>query len=308
VDEQRWSLDGEVCAITGANSGIGREVALGFARLGGTVVLLVRRVAEGECVRRWILAQQPDADVSLVACDLADFQSIRRAAHDMAERWPQLGVLVHNAAATFPQRTLTANGIEATLAVDAVGPFLLTALLRQRLEAGRARVIMLTGIAQRRGRVDTHDLHFTTRPYHWPDANNQAQHARWLFMSELARRAPRLTAVAVHPGAVLTGAQARLPLPLRALIRTIARPAFVRAEVGAIPVLRLAAQPYLPEATGRFVVRCRLEPDVADPRLAVRFWSACEAMTDGWRDVAQPSTRPTHGNAVSPASRVLQMA
>ncbi len=279
VDEQYWSLHGQVCAVTGANSGIGQEISLGLARLGASVLLLCRRPAEGERVRRSILARQPGADVSVVACDVADFGSIRRAAAQLLSEWRHLDVLVHNAGATFSQRTVTADGIEATLAVDVVGPFLLTALLRQRLEACRGRVITLTGIYQRKRRVDTNDLHFAHRPYDWLVANNQAQRGRWLFMSELARRAPRLMTAAVHPGAVLTGAQARLPLVARALIRTAARPAFVRAEVGAIPVLRLAAHPDLQHMTGRFFDRCHVAPDAADPALAQTFWAACEDMT-----------------------------
>ncbi len=171
------------------------------------------------------------------------------------------------------------DGIEATLAADVVGPFLLTALLRQRIEASRGRVITLTGIYQRKGHVDTNDLHFARRPYDWLVANNQAQRGRWLFMSELARRAPQLMTAAVHPGAVLTGAQARLPRMARALIHTLARPAFVRPEVGAIPVLRLAAHPDLPHLTGRYFDRCHLAPDVADRALAQTFWAACEDLT-----------------------------
>jgi NAD(P)-dependent dehydrogenase (short-subunit alcohol dehydrogenase family) len=215
----------------------------------------------------------------VVACDVGDFASIRQAADHVLQEWRRLDVIVHNAGAIFPQRTTTAAGIEATLAVDVVGPFLLTALLRDRIEDCRGRVITLTGIYQRRGRIDTNDLHFAHRPYDWLSANNQAQRGRWLFMSELARRAPQLMTAAVHPGAVLTGAQARLPPLVRALVHTLARPAFVRPEVGAIPVLRLAAQPDLQHVTGRFFDRCHVAPDVADPALARRFWDACEAMT-----------------------------
>jgi len=283
VDEEHWSLHGKVCAVTGANSGIGQEVALGLARLGGAVVLLCRRPEEGDRVRRFILARHPDADVSTVTCDVGDFASIRRAAARILDERQRLDVLVHNAGALFPQRTKSVDGIEATLAVDVVGPFLLTALVRKRLERSHGRVITLTGIYQRKGEVDTNDLHFHQRPYNWLAANSQAQRGRWLFTSELARRAPQLMTAAVHPGAVLTGAQARLPPMLRVLIHTLARPGFVRAEVGAIPVVRLAAHPELQHVTGHFFDRCHLEPDAADPATAERFWAACEVMT-GQRD------------------------
>jgi NAD(P)-dependent dehydrogenase (short-subunit alcohol dehydrogenase family) len=279
VDEQRWSLRGKVCAVTGANSGIGQEVSLGLARLEASVLLLCRRPQEGERVRQRILAARPGADVSVVTCDVGNFASIRRAAGQILAGWPRLDVLVHNAGATFPQRTKTVDGIEATLAVDVVGPFLLTALLRSPLEAAHGRVITLTGIYQRKGHIDLTDHEFAHRPYHWLAANNQAQKARWLFVSEFAHRAPTLMTAAVHPGAVLTGAQARLPRLMRALIYSLARPAFVRPEVGAIPVLRLAAHPHLGRVTGRFFDRCHLTSDLAEAALAQDFWAACEDMT-----------------------------
>jgi retinol dehydrogenase-12 len=279
VDERHWSLRGKVCAVTGANSGIGQEISLGLARLGASVVLLVRRPAEGERVRRSIRATFPDADVSVVACDLADFGSIRRAAADLLRDRPRLDLLVHNAGATFQRRTSTADGIEATLAVAVVGPFLLTALLRRRLEHCGGRVITLTGIYQRRARVDPDDFQSSRQPYDWLAANNRAQRCRLLFMSELARRAPQLMTAAVHPGAVLTGAPSHLPWVLRGLV-VAARVAFVRPEVGAIPVLRLAAHPDLQPLSGRFFDRCHAAPDVADPVIARRVWTTFEGLTD----------------------------
>jgi NAD(P)-dependent dehydrogenase (short-subunit alcohol dehydrogenase family) len=283
VDEQHWSLRGQVSVVTGANSGLGREIALGLARLGSSVVLLCRRPAEGERVRRLILLVHPNADVALISCDLADPASIRHAANRLLAERSRIDVLVHNAGATFPQRAVTAQGVEATLAVDVVGPFLLTSLLRARLEACRGRVIALTGIYHRKGRVDVTDLAFERRPYDWLSANNQAQRGRFLFMWELARRSPSIFTAAVHPGAVLTGAEARLPWFIRLLVHTAARPGFVRAEVGAMPVLRLAAHPALAIYTGRFFDRCDVQPDVPDPALAEMFWGACEAMADAAR-------------------------
>lgn len=238
-----------------------------------------RRAAEGERVRRDILAALPDADVSVGVCDLGDFASIRRAAGQLLAERPRMDILVHNAGATFPSRTITADGVEATLAVDVMGPHLLTTLLGERLEMSRARVIALTGIYHRKGHVDISDLAFRRRPFEWLAANNQAQRGRFLFIAELARRAPRLSTASVHPGAVLTGAQPRLPWFLKAVVRTVARPAFLRAEVGAIPVLRLAAHPEMPRWTGRFFDRCHLAADVPERAPTDAFWRVCETLT-----------------------------
>jgi NAD(P)-dependent dehydrogenase (short-subunit alcohol dehydrogenase family) len=287
VDEARWSLQGQVALVTGANSALGQEIATGLARLGAAVVLLCRRAAAGEDVRQRIVTVHPDADVSVVSADLTDFASIRRAASRVLSERSRLDILVHNAGATFPTRTVTIDGVEATLAVDVVGPFLFTALLRDRLERCGARVIALTGIYHRRGQVDVADLAFIRRRYNWLAANNQAQRGRFLFTWELARRVPRLVTTSVHPGAVLTGAQARLPWLPRTIVHTVARPAFVRAEVGAIPVVRLAAHPDPDPWNGRFFDRCQVAPDAPEPALADAFWAACEALTGERRPAAE---------------------
>lgn len=97
-------------------------------------------------------------------------------------------------------------------------------------------------------------------------------------MFELARRAPALTTAAVHPGAVLTRTQTRLPAMVNLLVRTVMRPGFMRAEVGALPVLRLAGLPTLSGVSGRFFNRYRLAADVSEPQEAQAFWAACEEM------------------------------
>jgi hypothetical protein len=78
----------------------------------------------------------------------------------------------------------------------------------------------------------------------------------------------------------------------------LARPAFVRPEVGAIPVVRLAAHPDIAHLTGRYFDRCHLAPDVADPALAQRFWAACEDMTGAGR-LDESTTAPQCSDAMS---------
>jgi retinol dehydrogenase 14 len=213
-------------------------------------------------------------------CDLADCSSVRAAAGALRARHSRLDVLVHNAGATYATRELTRDGIEHTLAVDVVGPLLLTQLLLDRLQASSGRVITLAGIYQRRGKVELADLHFAARPYTAMAANNQAQRGRVLISAELARRAPALCALSVHPGAVLTRAQAELPWYLRLLLHSLLRPGFMRAELGALPVLRLCAAPELRALSGRFFTRFTLAPDLPDAAQCAAFYAACTRLAE----------------------------
>jgi NAD(P)-dependent dehydrogenase (short-subunit alcohol dehydrogenase family) len=261
--------------------------------MGATLVLLVRDPRRGERARAAIAAESPGASVQILPCDLTSLRSVGEAAEAIRARFMRVHLLVNAAGATFPGRTLTEDGVERTLAVDLVGPFALAAHLLDRLEGGR--VITLAGIYQRRAEVVLDDLGFARRPYHWLAASNQAQRGRVLFTAELARRAPKITAVAVHPGAVLTAAQGHLPWLVRLLLRTVMRPGFVRAELGALPVLRLAAQPHLEGVSGRFFDRFRLAPDLPDPALAGQFWDVCEELA-GLGQLGQQAGAVARGN------------
>jgi NAD(P)-dependent dehydrogenase (short-subunit alcohol dehydrogenase family) len=143
-------------------------------------------------------------------------------------------------------------------------------------------VVNLAGMYHRRGVIDVGDLDWERRPWDRAAANAAVQLARVMFTFELARRFPEITANAVHPGAVLTEALKQAPFALRVLAHTLARPAFVKPDQGAAPVVRLADDPALEGITGRWFDRYTdAEPAAAalDPDLRVRLWAAAEQAT-----------------------------
>lgn len=136
-------VDGQVIVVTGATSGLGRETATVLARLGAHVVMVVRDAARAEQVRDDILHRTPDAVLDVVVADMGDLDSVRSAAAQL-RRFGPLHVLVHNAGSLQRDRMVSAQGIELTAAVHVVGPFLLTRLIADQLEAAHARVIWVT--------------------------------------------------------------------------------------------------------------------------------------------------------------------
>ena len=171
--------------VTGANAGIGRATALAVARTGARVVLLCRNPRKGKLALQELREASSNADLHLVLADLGDFDAVRAAAEQVLTRFDRLDVLVNNAGHTFPRRELTASGVEATLAVNVLGPFLLTELLIPRLrESEPARIVNLAGMYYARGELELDDLEYARRPYSSMAAACQAQLARVLLTVE----------------------------------------------------------------------------------------------------------------------------
>jgi len=207
-------LDGKTIIVTGANSGLGFEATRVFAQRGATVVMACRSTQRGEDARREILAADPDGQLDVRACDLADLQSVRDFAADVRETYDSIDVLCNNAGVMAIPRRETADGFETQFGVNHLGHFALTGLLFDLLRAsdGEARVVTQSSGVHERGEIDFDDLH-GERDYDKWGAYGQSKLANVLFAYELQRRLDEdtddITSLAVHPGYADTNLQAR---------------------------------------------------------------------------------------------------
>ena len=122
------SLEGRTVVVTGATSGLGRATALGLAAKGARVVLVGRNPEKIEGTRREIVEETGNPELGIQIADLALMDEVRRLAERLLEEESRIHVLVNNAGALYPERDLTGEGIERTLALDLLSPFLLTNL------------------------------------------------------------------------------------------------------------------------------------------------------------------------------------
>jgi retinol dehydrogenase-12 len=192
--------------VTGSTDGIGKETALGLARAGMRVFVHGRSKPKVEAAIADLSAQVPGAAFEGVSFDLGSMASIRRAQTELAERLDTLHVLINNAGIFSPERVITGEGIEATLAVNHVGHFLLTELLRPALaKAGGARLIIVSSIAHTRGRIHLEDLTLE-RAYTGYAAYAQSKLANVMHALDLAaEHDPAALAVySLHPGVIST--------------------------------------------------------------------------------------------------------
>ena len=192
--------------VTGSTDGIGKETALGLARAGMRVFVHGRSRPKVEQAIADLTTQAPEGTFEALSFDLGSPASIRRALADVGERLDTLHVLVNNAGIFSPERVVTGDGIEATLAVNHVGHVLLTELLRPALrKAGAARVIIVSSIAHTRGRIHLEDLTLE-RAYTGYAAYAQSKLANVMHALDLAAAsdAAELAVYSLHPGVIST--------------------------------------------------------------------------------------------------------
>jgi NAD(P)-dependent dehydrogenase (short-subunit alcohol dehydrogenase family) len=276
-------MTGRVCVVTGANRGIGRATAEGLAALGATLVLVCRRLEDGEAVAREILAAHRAPVPLVVPADLSSRRSVRDAADAIRAAHPRVHVLVNNAGVIPKQRETTVDGLEMQFAVNHLAYFLLTNLLLDRLiDAAPSRVVSVSSGAHQGGRLDFGDLQHERR-YDPVRVYGRTKLANVLFTYELARRlaGTGVTANCLHPGVVATKLMAdymNVPLVGGAIARTFGG----STEKGAETSLYLAAAREVEQVTGRYFVgqrETRSSPASYDEGLQRRLWEESARLT-----------------------------
>jgi dehydrogenase/reductase SDR family member 12 len=199
------SMAGRTVLVTGPTSGLGRAATEALAALGARVVL-VGRSPERLALLRDSLARKHGEDRFPVAvADMGSLGSVRAAASRVLATESRLDVLIDNAGAIFPERTVGPDGIEATLATLVVGPFALeAALLPLMARTPEARIVAVTSGGMYTQPVRLDDLQFEREPWSGPRAYARAKRVQVALVREWDRRLAAagidVTANAMHPG------------------------------------------------------------------------------------------------------------
>ena len=239
----------DVAVITGTTHGIGRVTSRELARAGRTVVMLCRDLDAGRAVGAEILAQLPRAAVHVVHCDLASLHAVRASAAAVRSAYGRIALLVNNAGMVSTRHRMSVDGFELTFATNHLGPFLLTALLLDRLTEN-ARVITVASRAHFRARLDFERITNPRAPYNAMAAYAQSKLANVMHTFALARRlaGTGICVNCLHPGVVATNL---LPRWLR-LIKPLLSPEILNVEDGARTTLYLALSDAVGGVTGRY--------------------------------------------------------
>ena len=275
-------MEGKTVLITGATSGIGKEMARALVERGAHVVIVGRDPDKTERVQKELSTK---GGVEAMIADLSSMSAVRRLAADFKRAHSRLDVLINNAGGIFGKRTVTPEGLELTFAVNHMAYFILTLELLDVLKASApARIISVSSGAHASADLDLDDLQLEQR-YSQQRAYGNSKLANLLFTFELARRleGTGVTANALHPGVVSTGF-GRSGSPLVRVIVFLIRPFMLSAKKGADTGVYLATSDEVAEVTGRyFYQRKPVTPTRAarDVELARAFWERSEALAAG---------------------------
>ncbi|MCO5993378.1 oxidoreductase [Actinoallomurus rhizosphaericola] len=295
----KWTTDdipdltGTRVIVTGANSGIGLRTVLELARHGATVVLACRSAERGRAALDRVRAAVPDCDIALGSLDLADLGSVRAFAEEQGEHG--LDLLINNAGVMAPPHRTTADGFELQFGTNHLGHFALTGLLLPALlDRPGARVVTVTSMMHRLGRLDFDDLDGERRYRKWA-AYCRSKLANLVFAKELDRRAGgRLVSVAAHPGYAATNLQQAGPRMagsrIGELVQGLGTAILAQSDAaGAQPTLYAATaagvrggQCYGPRGPGQSRGAPRRVPTLRaadDPGLGRRLWEISEERT-----------------------------
>ena len=262
VVRARRTTPSRTTVLTGGNTGIGLETAVGLASLGDRVVICCRNATKAEAAVEEIRARSGNDAVEWVSLDLASMASVRACAKELAERTPVIDVLINNAGLILSKREETEDGFEATFGTNHLGHFLLTTLLEPQITAAPApRVINVSSVAHSFavGGLNFDDLQSSRRYFSWV-TYGRSKLANIYFTHELARRwAPAGVKVhALHPGSVNshfgrdgdTRGVDRVMMKLAPIV-------MITPEKGARTSIWVATSPEGGLQTGAYWVRCR---------------------------------------------------
>jgi retinol dehydrogenase-12 len=282
-------LTGKVAIVTGGNSGIGKEAAIGIARAGAHVVIAARnRDKAAAAVKEIVHRADSPGRVETIPIDLASFASVRTFVDEFNTQHDRLDVLLNNAGLVLRKRVETVDGHESQFQINHLGHFLLTTLLHDTLgRSAPARVVNVSSYAhtQARGGLDFDDLDWERRRYRGFGCYSATKLMNILFTRELARRNDPdvLTANALHPGFVASnfgrdgdlGVLGKIAMPL-------ASPFAISQEKGALTSIYLSTSPDLDGITGQYFIKGKaVKPAAAalDDNAALRLWEISEKLT-----------------------------
>jgi NAD(P)-dependent dehydrogenase (short-subunit alcohol dehydrogenase family) len=307
--EQR-PLWGRTVLVTGGTGGIGYQTARALAQGGARVLITGRAAGPGQEAAAAIRRQSGNQPVTFLQADHATVGGNQQLADQVRAEGSGLDVLINNVGGLYQTRWQTADGYEATLAMNFVGPFALTGELLPLLQAsGPARCVNVVSAGFKMWKTDPFQDLQSTRRYVSGDVYAHAKLLNVLSSLALARRLPpeQVTVNLVHPGMAwtpMTQSMTSQTIPALRLVWPLLRVVQRRRspEKAGQRVAVVASAPQLSGHTGQYFeakpTPRRLSARELDRELQERAWELGAELAAG----APTNCRPGSGRMGSGAA------
>ena len=287
------SQKGKIAIVTGANSGLGKEITIGLAKKEIKVIMACRNQSKAESAKAEVLSQVNSADIEIMLLDLNSLNSVRNFVTAFGENYNRLDLLIENAGIMIPPLSKTEDGFESQMGVNYFSHFLLTNLLYPLLNKTEgARIATTSSLAHERGRIDFDNLN-AEKSYSKMGAYGQSKLACLLFAYELKRRlekaGSKVIAVSSHPGVSKTNLFTNIPKVAQLLMAPLL-PIFTHLpKYAALPTLYAALGPdvesgdyYGPTGFNGLKGKpgkVKSKPHSYDEKVASELWNISEKLT-----------------------------
>lgn len=263
----------KVIILTGATDGIGKEGAFQLAQRGYTLGIHGRNRTKLELIKNEIISQTGNSEIYTFQADFSEPSQVKEMSEQIKNKFPKIYCLINNAGTIEKERRVNSQGLELTFVVNHLSPFLLTKELLECLKSeAHARVITVSSVAHRNGKIDFEDLQME-KFYSAYQAYANSKLANILFTFELSRRleGTNVTANCLHPGVIDT---------------KLLREGFPGAkgaslQEGCDNTVYLATSEDVKNVTGKYFVRrapAEVSPIANDPQVCKKLWEISESL------------------------------
>ncbi len=269
-------MKNKIVLITGATSGIGKETALGLAKLGATIVFTTRDSLKGEKTRNELIAATNNENIDMLQCDLASFESIKNCCKEFKSKYDRLHVLINNAGVWDFKRRESKDGIENIFATNYLAPFLMTNLLLDVLKKSNPSHIINVTSGMHYGTINFDDIEFKQK-FSGAKAYRQSKLGLILYTRLLAKKleGTGVTVNTVHPGMNKTD----LGRDASGFSRMIFKMMGKDPRIGAETSIYLASSPEVENITGEYFAKKEIKKsskESYDMDLAKKLWDVSE--------------------------------
>lgn len=265
-------MKNKIILITGATSGIGKETALGLAKLDAIIVFTTRDTIKGEKTKKELIARTNNKNIQMLTCDLASIESIKNCCNEFKSKFDKLHVLINNAGIWDFKRKESKDGIENIFAVNFLAPFLMTNLLLDVLKNGKpSRIINVTS-GMHYGTINFDDIEFKHK-FSGAKAYRQSKLGLILFTRFLAKKleGTGVTVNVVQPGMNKTD----LGRDAGGFSKMIFKMMGKDPSIGAETSIYLASSPDVEDITGEYWVKKEIKKSSKESYnmdLAEKLW------------------------------------